>query len=49
MAIPGGLTPFEDFVSVSYQLISYNTLQPITHSGNYAEVNNRQFKIVKTF
>lgn len=47
MAIPGGLTPFEDFVSVSYQLISYNTLQPITHSGNYAEVNNSQFIFLK--
>jgi len=47
MAIPGGLTPFEDFVSVSYELINYNTLQPITHSGNYAEVNNSQFIFLK--
>ncbi len=47
MAIPGGLTPFEDFVSVSYELINYNTLQPITHSGNYVEVNNSQFIFLK--
>lgn len=47
MAAPGGLTPFEDFVSVSYELINYNTLQPITHSGNYAEVNNSQFIFLK--
>lgn len=43
MADPGGLIPREDNVNVSYQLINYNTLQPITHSGNYAEVNNSQF------
>ena len=43
MADPGGLIPREDYVNVSYQLINYNTLQPITHSGNYAEVNNSQF------
>lgn len=43
MANPGGIIPPIDGVSVSYQLIDYYTLQPISHSGNYAQVNNGQF------
>ena len=34
MATPGGLTPLDDLVSVSYQLINRNTLQIISHTGN---------------
>ena len=47
MAAPGGLTPLNDLVSVSYQLINRNTLQAISHTGNYAEVNNSQFIFLK--
>lgn len=47
MAAPGGLTPLDDLVSVSYQLINRNTLQVISHTGNYAEVNNSQFIFLK--
>ena len=47
MAAPGNLNPLFDLVSVSYELINRNTLQPISHSGNYAEVNNSQFIFLK--
>ena len=47
MAAPGDLNPLFDLVSVSYELINRNTLQPISHSGNYAEVNNSQFIFLK--
>ena len=44
MANPGGnLNPLLDTVSVSYELINFNTLQPVSHSGNYAQVNNNRF------
>ena len=33
MAAPGDLNPLFDLVSVSYELINRNTLQPISHSG----------------
>lgn len=34
MANPGGnLNPFLDTVSVTYDLIDFNTLQPVSHSG----------------
>ena len=47
MAAPGDLNPLFDLVSVSYELIVRNTLQLISHSGNYAEVNNSQFIFLK--
>lgn len=47
MTAPGDLNPLFDLVSVSYELINRNTLQPISHSGNYAEVNNSQFIFLK--
>lgn len=44
MVIPGDNPfPFLDTVSVSYELINFNTLQPVSHSGNYAQVNNNRF------
>lgn len=47
MAAPGDLNPLFDLVSVSYELINRNTLQVISHTGNYAEVNNSQFIFLK--
>ena len=47
MAAPGNLNPLFDLVSVSYELINRNTLQPISHSGNCVEVNNSQFIFLK--
>ena len=47
MAAPGGLTPLFDIVNVNYELVNRNTLQTITHSGSYAEVNNSQFVFLK--
>lgn len=44
MAIPGGIiNPIFDSVGVTYELINFNTLQPISHTGNYAQVNSNQF------
>ena len=49
MSIPGGnITPIlVDGVSISYELVNFNTLQTISHTGNYAQVNNNQFIFLK--
>ena len=47
MAIIDPVLPSIDNVIVNYQLINYHTLQPISHSGSYASINNNQFVFLK--
>ena len=47
MAIIDPVLPSIDNVVVNYQLINYHTLQPISHSGSYASINNNQFVFLK--